>query len=346
MSNRKLVLVGITITGSVLTGCGNSFATAHFVTSSSSHLFDETSVHTPIALQTELFKHFMPESMMFISSSVGYLWGEIQNFSSGEVSGDVLKSVDGGRTWHVILKKGTAIESLTALRSNLWVDVQTNQSAELYRSTNDGRNFILASKQNLTDMDFTSVHDGWAVRAGDGLHTQLMQTRNGGRTWISAIPPHAPMWLNPVTVDFSNRMNGYLVGASEPGTGQQGKALWYSTNGGRTWSLVSEVNINERSGRYTLGAGGYVGGFEVVPSHPSFAYLWESRGPLLYTSDSGKRWTSSNLTKPDWIEARGVSMVYVTRGFMLLQDMGDGEFLLERTSNGGRTWSPIYRWSY
>jgi photosystem II stability/assembly factor-like uncharacterized protein len=87
---------------------------------------------------------------------------------------------------------------------------------------------------------FISTLDGWLIGTGacpTGACTQVMRTRDGGRTWESAPAPAAPVTgsaLYPASgtvrsIRFADRLNGWAFGPS----------LWATHDGGSTWHKVS-----------------------------------------------------------------------------------------------------------
>ncbi len=288
--------------------------------------------------------HFMPANITFVNANTGYLSGDSVNGKSS--TGCVYKTTDGGHTWKKLFDKGSAVSNVAVLGHDVWVDVTDQQNGGLYYSKDEGQSFDRISSVSLSGIDFTSGNVGWAVSQNESnMKTVIMKTTDGGKQWAQVYLPNLESG-GRASVSFANQEDGWLLEASQPGAGNQGKGLLRTANSGRTWGVISDVRIGEPTKDKQLGSGGYADGIEVVPSHPSNAYVWESRGPLLYTSDGGDSWHRSSATKPEVVEARGVSMQNVKDGFILLQDMGHRDFILERTTNGGDSWQAVHRWSY
>jgi photosystem II stability/assembly factor-like uncharacterized protein len=289
---------------------------------------------------------FMPQSITFMNSETGYLTGTMQRGKANV--GCVLRTTDGGHKWQEILHNGTDVSNVYALDHEVWVDVENGQHGELYFSSNEGRVFKPIDRLPLQGLDFTSVNDGWAI-TGNYVNTYVVTTTDGGRTWTNVKSTQVYTKRlsangNPTWISFSGAKSGLLLDTSESASGAQGKALLRTRNRGKSWSIISNIFIDGKNRGNQLGPGGYADGIDVIPGHPNDAYLWESRGSLLYTSDGGKRWGISRLVKPSEIEARGVSMLTPQNGFVLLQGMLHRDFILEDTKDGGRIWNIIYSW--
>lgn len=288
--------------------------------------------------------HFMPSSITFMNSKTGYVSGVLINGKSR--AGCIYKTIDGGHSWKRFFQKANGV-SVAVFRNNLWINVSNQHDGSIYFSKDEGQDFTKVSSQNIGVSDVTSKSVGWAGYWNPNTQkTVLMKTTDGGKHWNPIHLPGLEMG-GGVSVGFANAKDGLVLEASQPGAGNQGKALLRTTDGGKTWRVISNVHIGQRSkDPKQLGSGGYADGIEVVPSHPAYAYIWESRGPLLYTSDGGKSWHGSPMTQPSEIEARGVSMQTPKDGFILLQDMVHDCYVLEHTNDGGVSGQLVYKWSY
>lgn len=328
-------LIGVSVVAVV--GCGTQ-------SSNQSHT-DTNQLSTSTSSQPTIpSSYFMPEGIVFANSEIGYVWG---GFVSGNSrTGCVYRTTDGGHTWKEIFDQGTGV-SVAVFGHHIWIDATNNQSSGLYVSKDEGQTFTKLNSLDLGVSDFMSQNVGWAmsVTASTPPNIKIMKTIDGGKHWSQVHAPTVELG-GGASLSFANSQEGFLVETSQPGAGNQGKALLRTSNGGQTWNVISNVKIGERSKDSQLGSGGYVSGIDVVPSHPSSAYIWESRGPLLYTSDGGRSWKVSPMTKPDEIESRGVSMQTPNDGFIILQDMQHADYILEHTNNGGSSGETVYKWTY
>lgn len=124
------------------------------------------------------------------------------------------------------------------------------------------------------------------LAAGDSLFF----TDSGGAKWISRSLPKPPIGpLVGAQPDFLSKQQGYVVLDEGGGTSQFHYSLWWTANGGRTWTLVSSAfpqtpaGIAFRSARNGWG----------VPNNPL-----ASRPELLVTHSGGRQWQQIALPLP------------------------------------------------
>lgn len=84
-----------------------------------------------------------------------------------------------------------------------------------------------------------------------------------------------------------------MVCALEPGAGNQGKLLYRSSDGGRSWRQLGGRADTFFNLRTPIPDGGYA--LLLTASDANHAYLAEQRGTLLQTSDGGRRWQAAPL---------------------------------------------------
>ena len=302
---------------------------------------------------------FTPGSIDFVSGSVGYLIG---NYGNGQTEeGRVYKTTDAGKHWTEIYHTGVGIAAIDALGNDVWISVGAQAGSTqgtLMFSRDGGKSFTRLASRGLTSIDFVSPNDGYAVQAGDMFNNKLLSTRDGGQIWkVQSLPIAKSTNGNvqafaalgsPTSVSFADKLHGILLQTGEPGAGQQPKSVLDTEDGGTSWAVVSSAGMggNSARGQFQLGSGGYANGIDMVSGNPSTAYIWESRGPLIYTSNGGKSWEASSLTKPGELEATSVSMLNTKDGFVLIHDMGPSgsSFILEKTTDGLQSWQPVYQW--
>lgn len=303
---------------------------------------------------------FTPQQVDFVTDQVGYLSGD---YGNGQTDvGRVYKTTDGGKQWTEIYHGGRGISAMAAIGNSVWIDVTQPQHSQassdvLMFSQDGGKDFTRLASKALGSLDFVSQSAGWAVSVSDDFGNELLHTRDGGRTWKAESLPSPKAsgggvsnpagGGSPTAISFGSESDGMLLQTGEPGAGQQPKSLLGTTNGGANWSWISSVGMDGKVRPYQLSSGGYADGIDVAPGNPSQAYIWESRGPLIYTSDGGKTWVSSKLTQPDALEASWVSMLDSNDGYVLVHDMMPGHlgFVLEQTTDGMHAWTAVHEWS-
>ena len=134
-------------------------------------------------------------------------------------------------------------------------------------------------------------------------------------------------------------MRGWALCVGQPGVGNQAKAIFETSNGGRGWRLRAWASIFAR-GRGGLGTGGYPQG--IAFGRAGRGLLWESRGALFLTKDGGRNWRVAGLTRYDVDFGQSASVAANDRYYVLLQT--NGRFRLVTTHDSGAHWRTVHRW--
>jgi photosystem II stability/assembly factor-like uncharacterized protein len=199
-----------------------------------------------------------------------------------------------------------------------------------------------AGPADLDQVDFIDGEHGWAA-GGD----TLLRTSDGGGSWTALAEPCQG---DLDSVHFVSPALGYAVAAApagQPGSqagqaaGQAGGAytsaaggsLLRTTNGGQSWTAVTNAPANPQSACFANADDGYLG----TPSH-----IWR-------TTDGGQHWTlaltepgaSGNPTTADTpeIECAGTSGLWV---LFLGQGAATGHApYLAYASQDGRAWHGV-----
>jgi len=178
----------------------------------------------------------------------------------------------------------------------------------------------------------------------DSLHGYVLvgprtwTTADGGRSWQSIQQPcggRDGSFTGPL-LGGTGPSNLWLVCGLEPGAGNQGKLLYRSGDGGRSWrQLGGQADVFFKL-RTPIPDGGYI--VRLAVSDANHAYLAEQRGTLQQTSDGG-RWYAAPLpvnrdaglgdTGPD-----DVQFVDPRHGWMITF-----EGAVYRTADAGRHWA-------
>jgi hypothetical protein len=160
---------------------------------------------------------------------------------------------------------------------------------------------VVASDTTLTDVDFTSALNGWAV----GWRGTIMRTTDGGATWV---PQQSGTTQDLRAIAFSSPLHGCIVG----------DATLVTTDGGETWVPGAAVSgaqdvtfaddlhgtVAATYGVSTTADGGLTwhsvsGG----PSGSAASYaggqsVWVggATGHLSLSEDGGAEWTSNSIS--------------------------------------------------
>ncbi|WP_026224551.1 WD40/YVTN/BNR-like repeat-containing protein [Methyloversatilis thermotolerans] len=230
--------------------------------------------------------------------------------------GKIVRSDDGGRTWH--RQDSTTLENLQGIAA--WdaqhAVVAGNHGVVLY--TSDGgstwKHAQVPKSDNPNKLFRVHIFDGvaWAV----GEFGSLLRSDDKGATWTRAMEEKDRAWND---VFFRGRL-GWLVG--EFGT------VMRSTDGGATWSetaldnKVSLMGVDFRDDLNGVAVG--------------------LTGTVLVTSDGGQTWrevarpTREHLLDIAWDEKRWVAVG--DKGVMVTSDAAANEWKAARISEGDVSW--------
>lgn len=156
----------------------------------------------------------------------------------------------------------------------------------------------------------------------------LWYTSDGGKSWSNRqVPCHIGALSSVLTVAPSGALMAAC--ASQPSAGSQTKSVLESTDGGSTWTLKTDSDINF----------GYLGAIDLVSSREAF--LVGGRSSLLVAHDGGTRWQAVQPLIGS--SAGGTSQVIffdASHGLVLGNDDNDNEHLaLWSTTDGGEHWT-------
>jgi photosystem II stability/assembly factor-like uncharacterized protein len=238
-------------------------------------------------------------------------------------------TTDGGRTFRVVLRTRQQITGLQAYgERQAIVDVAGNRAL---RTSDGGRSWT--TFRHRFDADFTTQQVGLGLRRGRfDLVRDLLLTRDGGASWQPRPSPCPRAVAFSAAIELVTPSVGWIVCTGQPGTGQQNKAVYKTTDTGRTWHRVDS----------RLSWSGYVWGTAFAAD--GFGLIWESRGTLYVTRDGGKRWTPQpNLAEPE-IDFGGGGAAFSGGSGLVLLTRGAGAARLLATRDHGRTWRLVRRW--
>jgi photosystem II stability/assembly factor-like uncharacterized protein len=278
---------------SLLSGC-SLFYSSQQAPSPADNLDLDPELHDlDVVTEPDLVEFFMNDTM------IG--WG-----LTGE---DVLRTMDGGRTWMAV--------------------------------TPD-ENFSYALDQQAYFLDFTTA---WILVSG-GSQTNaghLYHTRDGGLTWQVFEPPFSTAQL-----DFVDGRHGWALTITGAAAGSSGAEIYNTTDGGAQWNLVHRTDGQslDRGGQLPFSgtknglafrneSHGFLGGS--VPAEGAI-YLYE-------TNDAGISWQQSTLPLPEYLQRSFLSFeapefFSPEQGKLVVHFQGpDGAGVtVFTTNNGGQRW--------
>lgn len=268
------------------------------------------------------------------------------------VVGDrIMATRDGGRTWRQVSTVDGVVHNIGFFSARHgWLF-----TGDRLKFTEDGgRTWCDESVPHvagitLRQAQFTDEEHGWILGTGEGPMIPdprnpevstvppiviLWSTSDGGKTWSRLdVPAKIANHEFPGYCYFSfiSPDQGWLIEGSQPGTGQQGKFLYRTTDGGHDWTEVTSVGFyGPPQPKNGLPGGGYITGLDFV--NDRMGLLTEDRGPAFITTDGGRSWKGLNtdhaFSCPDLLDA--------AHGFVIRRN------ILFGTRNGGVTWRQVY----
>ncbi len=162
----------------------------------------------------------------FISSEVGFIAGEYA---------EVLKTIDGGRTWDRLNTSFTnqnfnAIEAVN--ETNLCV---VGDAGSIFLSNDGGNSWFgpngLLYESDIKDVVFFDANNGIAT----GTNGLILRTNDGGDTWQPAVTTPGTENYDFQSVSFYDASIGISVG-------NEGKEI-YTTDGGANWTESAPVGL-------------------------------------------------------------------------------------------------------
>ena len=235
--------------------------------------------------------------------------------------GNIVRTVDGGRTWQTVRSQGTGqrlwdVEYATA--NTLFL---AGDNGVISRSTDAGAtwNSIQSGGTAVTHgFDSLDAKRAWAAQDGG----EIVYTTNGGNQWVRALVQGFDTLGKVMDVAFADGAIGWAGGGNQ-GFFQNRGVLSRSTDGGRSWTQQLEITDFTFKGVETTDTqtAFAVGGFDFVGG-----------GLVLRTTNSGSSW--QNVT-PNSEGFRDVFFINSSTGWVVASG-------IYKTTNGGSSWTRQY----
>lgn len=302
----------------------------------------------------------IPQAIAFTDSSHGVMILTTKLYcGQGPCSSIIYLTQDGGKRWqavyhtdpntpdliengHPVIAKSVALTTLVFTdANNAWAygtgcsDLAGQHCQPVIVATNDGG--VGWSQVTLpqlscpcSDMAHPTTNDGWIIAGERGPSPTVLATHNGGQTWSEIQDPAGQTMAFNQQIFFSSASLGWLLSGSEPGAGQQGKTLYHTTDGGKTWTEIAGAPFGDQSGG--LPSSGYVG--PIVFTTAQDGWITSGRLGLLHTTDGGKTWNRvTGMGHQDALQALRFSDP--KHGWLL------SSYQLWKTVDGGATWTAL-----
>lgn len=247
---------------------------------------------------TSIGNNDLIESTIFIDDKLGFGKESIDKNNSENWKNILVKTVDGGLNWSPV---------------NFIKDANPLQVEILDKNTM----FICAISNKSKPEPFQSL--------------QIYRTVNGGETWDSINLPSNIGFSELGGMSWLSMKEGYVLFVNTAGAGNQLKILYYTNDGGKTWSIKSKSEIPPPKVDNSIGCGGYSCGIKFFSN--GTGYLGEARGFVRKSTDGGV--TFKNIT--DYDEQHPVpDFINSEEGYGIFHRTD-----LYHTTDGGENWGKI-----
>ena len=235
--------------------------------------------------------------------------------------GNIVRTVDGGRTWQTVRSQGTGQRLWDVEYANANTIFLAGDNGVISRSTDAGAtwNSIQSGGSAVTHgFDSLDAQRAWAAQDGG----EIVFTTNGGTQWVRTLVQGFDTLGKVMDVAFADAAIGWAGGGNQGFSGNRG-VLSRSTNGGRSWTQQLEVTDFTFKGlettntqtAFAVGAFDFIGG-----------------GLVLRTTNGGLSW--QNVT-PNSEGFRDVFFINSSTGWVVGSS-------IYKTTNGGSNWTRQY----
>ncbi len=218
------------------------------------------------------------------------------------------------------------------------------------------------SKVTVTQVHMLSTATGWAVgmnMALDPANEHILRTTDGGKTWQDVTPPQKAGTGNTsfgpaqrAAPFFLDAQHAWVGLAPQPGagTGTDNDAIWYTSDGGGTWTASANVNKGIGGAEFfspgTIfflpdGKNGWLLVHAGVGMNHDYVYVYN-------TTDGGATWNlrvdPMDINKGNIMSCykSGLSFVNGTIGWLAGSCNGvKAGVLLFQSKDAGSTWSEV-----
>jgi photosystem II stability/assembly factor-like uncharacterized protein len=289
-------------------------------------------------------KPLIPSAIAFWDAQHGLVGGNAGGCPARtSCAGWIWATTDGGVRTQLLVRTSGPVESLSVAPGGAaWAVVDRCSrdrcvAAQLLASSDWGATWTqlprVVLRPSFADARFGFAVSGpcfpvWCYRA------RLLATDDSGRSW-ERVPNPCSTSLEAVARVSVDR--AWLLCTSEPGAGSQGKTMYRTDDGGRSWRLLFS---NEVRGKPVGGIsqGGYALGISFSPN--GVGLLWESRGTLYLTRDGGRHWTGLPAVSSPEVDFDTAGSVVPGKAFALLTGGAERPRLVA-TTRGYSAWKTV-----
>lgn len=196
-----------------------------------------------------------------------------------------------------------------------------------------GRTWRVVRRTDRRVVALGFFHDAYYTQLENGA---IVSGRTGSRGVFTGWCPKG--WTPGFSADIvdTNIDAPWSICVGPPGAGNQAKAVY------RGRKRVAYTPPAAHGGYGGISTYGYPVG--IAGTHDGFGIIWETRGTLYVTRDGGHHWHAlPRVAHPELDFGEWADVVGGRVGFVLL--WRDGESRLIETTNAGRSWRVVHRWT-
>lgn len=209
-------------------------------------------------------------SIFFVNDSVGFVGG-------GEAQTTIMKTVDGGSSWNVVLNKvGFEVPVSDLYFINDLIGFATTggtlSKGKVYKTTNGGdswEDITISQETGYSSIFFTDSNRGF-LTTGDG---KILRSIDLGERWVEVYPRGSFGEVVLEDVVFANEVVGYAVGLYVTSSALK-KVILRTTDGGSNWYFI----YNELASSF---------GLTSIDVTDNFAIVANGYNTHVFSSDGG-----------------------------------------------------------
>lgn len=267
--------------------------------------------------------------IQFASENTGWL---LTN-EKGMLSGDVYRTVDGGKHWTKMSTQRTGrpyVNGIQLIDGNTGV-ISLHPGAGpieggIWLTKDGGRSFTSVSKAvAVNQVQMVSAKAIWAAVDGMNGSDFLIHSTDGGISWQESYPLSEPYGRPTEDMAFIDRQLGFGIGTQL----DSGKVL-KTIDGGASWKIIASLDSYIRLEKISF-----------VSEKEGFMMAFRDKDPqhvLLKTQDGGLTWHEVSSESLNKLEIANISAFrFFDTNHGVLFATGEGKAIY-RTSDGGKTW--------
>jgi photosystem II stability/assembly factor-like uncharacterized protein len=180
----------------------------------------------------------------FVDAQRGWMVAQADQIVGGcpDYDEQIYRTTDGGQTWTPLLTGSTPWRCESGLRQVVFVDASHGWvvGRNLLLRTSDGGlswTSVDTTSARSTFIDFVDAQRGWRILVPFSPDEAYVQrTSDGGVSWQTVLATSTYFGPGYNALDFLNASEGWVAGAEG--------LLWYTKDGGATWSRTSFADHN------------------------------------------------------------------------------------------------------